>query len=387
MNKIAAIVILVAATAVSQAFGRFTYSVLYTEIRDDFELSNTIAGGIGSLNLVGYLLGSLVVAFTIGAFGLAKTAKFGLLGVTIGLMALSWSPNSVVTLGALFLTGLAAAGVWITTPALAANVLGPDRKGLAIGWVTTGVGIGFFAACLFDIAISSWRWVYATETAIGICTLLLLAFTVKTSPEPTTSSGLSPATLKRVPGWFNLCATYGIFAVGASLAMTFSAALLEEDAGFKEGSASLTFALIGLGLALGGPTMGWLSDSIGRNSAQLVSFAALAVSCILIANGHPIGAPVSTLLFGMAFTGVVINITTKVSGHLDDEAFGAAYALVTIVFGAGLAVGPQLGGIIADTSGSFRPALIVAACCAALGFALTLVDRKSEISTPLGRNT
>ncbi len=369
MNKITAIAILVAATAVSQAFGRFTYSVLYTEIRDDFELSNTVAGGIGSLNLVGYLLGSLVVAFTIGAFGLTKTAKFGLLGVTTGLMALSWSPNSVVTLGALFLTGLAAAGVWITTPALAANVLGPDRKGLAIGWVTTGVGIG------------------ATETAIGICTLLLLAFTVKTSPEPTTSSGLSPATLKRVPGWFNLCATYGIFAVGASLAMTFSAALLEEDAGFKEGSASLTFALIGLGLALGGPTMGWLSDSIGRNSAQLVSFAALALSCILIATGHPIGAPVSTLLFGMAFTGVVINITTKVSGHLDDEAFGAAYALVTIVFGAGLAVGPQLGGIIADTSGSFRPALIVAACCAALGFALTLVDRKSEISNPLGRNT
>ena len=163
MNKIAAIAILVAATAVSQAFGRFTYSVLYTEIRDDFELSNTMAGGIGSLNLVGYLLGSLVVAFTIGAFGLAKTAKSGLLGVTIGLMALSWSPNSVVTLGALFLTGLAAAGVWITTPALAANVLGPDRKGLAIGWVTTGVGIGFFAACLFDIAISSWRWVYAVS--------------------------------------------------------------------------------------------------------------------------------------------------------------------------------------------------------------------------------
>ena len=78
MTKTAALAILVAATAVSQAFGRFTYSVLYTEIRDDFGLSNTAAGGIGSLNLVGYLFGSLVVAFTIGAFGLAKTAKCGL---------------------------------------------------------------------------------------------------------------------------------------------------------------------------------------------------------------------------------------------------------------------------------------------------------------------
>ena len=387
MNKTAAIAILVAATAVSQAFGRFTYSVLYTEIRNDFELSNTMAGGFGSLNLVGYLLGSLIVAFTIGGLGLVKTLKFGLAGVTVGLIALSWSPNSLVTLGALFLTGLAAAGVWITAPAIAANILGPNRNGLAIGWVTTGVGIGFFAACLFDIAIANWRWVYATETGIGIGILLLIAFTIRASPEATPSSGLSPATLRRVPGWFNLCATYGVFAIGASLAMTFSVALLEEDAGFGESSASLTFALIGLGLALGGPVMGWLSDRMGRNSAQLISFAALAVSCILIATGHSIGAPISTLLFGVAFTGVVINITTKVSGHLDAEAFGAAYALVTIVFGAGLAVGPQLGGIIADSSGSFRPALVVAACCAAMGFALTLADRKSEAVDTLSRNT
>ncbi|MEC8828746.1 MAG: YbfB/YjiJ family MFS transporter, partial [Actinomycetota bacterium] len=58
------------ATAVSQSFGRFTYSVLYTEIRDDLGLSNTAAGGIGSLNLIGYLLGSLVVAFAVGRLGL-----------------------------------------------------------------------------------------------------------------------------------------------------------------------------------------------------------------------------------------------------------------------------------------------------------------------------
>lgn len=387
MSKSAAITILAAATAVSQAFGRFTYSVLYIEIRDDFDLSNTTAGGIGSLNLVGYLIGSLVVAFTIGALGLVKTAKYGLAGVTMGLILLSWSPNSLLTLVALFVTGFAAAGVWITTPALAANILGPTQRGLAIGWVTAGVGIGFFVACLLDITIASWRWVYATEAAIGVAALLLLVFTVKTSSNSVTSSGLSPSTLKQVPGWLNLCITYGIFAAGASLAMTFSAALLEEDAGFKERSASLTFALIGLGLALGGPTMGWLSDRIGRNSAQLVSLSALAMSCVLIATGHRVAAPTATLIFGMAFTGVVVNITTKVSGHLDAEAFGAAYAVLTIVFGAGLAVGPQLGGIIADSSGSFRPALIVAACCAVLGFLLTLADRRSEASDALSRNT
>ena len=379
MKKLVALSALVIATAVSQSFGRFTYSVLYIEIRDDFGLSNTVSGGIGSINLVGYLIGSLAVALTIGRLGLIKTVKCGVAGVVIGLILLSWAPNSLTAVLALFLTGFAAAGVWITTPALATNILGPDRRGLAIGWVTTGVGLGFFAACIFDAVITDWRAVYSLEAMIGIAAFGLLALTITSSPDAPISSGLSPNNLRQVPSWLSLCMIYGLFAIGVSLAMTFSAALLEEDAGFKERSASLMFALIGLGLALGGPTMGWLSDRIGRNSAQLVSFAFLTISCALIATGHPVAAPISTLLFGLAFTGVVVNVTAQVSGHLSAEAFGAAYAVLTIVFGAGLAIGPQLGGIIADSSGSFRPSLVLASCFAAAGLLLTFLDRKPKI--------
>ena len=379
MKKLVALSALVIATAVSQSFGRFTYSVLYIEIRDDFGLSNTVSGGIGSINLVGYLIGSLAVALTIGRLGLIKTVKCGVAGVVIGLILLSWAPNGLTAVLALFLTGFAAAGVWITTPALATNILGPDRRGLAIGWVTTGVGLGFFAACIFDAVITDWRAVYSLEAMIGIAAFGLLALTITSSPDAPISSGLSPNNLRQVPSWLSLCMIYGLFAIGVSLAMTFSAALLEEDAGFKERSASLMFALIGLGLALGGPTMGWLSDRIGRNSAQLVSFAFLTISCALIATGHPVAAPISTLLFGAAFTGVVVNVTAQVSGHLSAEAFGAAYAVLTIVFGAGLAVGPQLGGIIADSLGSFRPSLVLASCFAAAGLLLTFLDRKPKI--------
>ena len=77
MSKLASITSLVAATAVSQAFGRFTYSVLYIEIRDDFDLSNTLAGSIGSLNLVGYLLGSLLVAYTIATLAWYEQLDMG----------------------------------------------------------------------------------------------------------------------------------------------------------------------------------------------------------------------------------------------------------------------------------------------------------------------
>ena len=386
VNRIVALIALAATTAVSQSFGRFTYSVLYTDIRDDFGLSNTAAGGIGSLNLVGYLLGSLIVAFGVGRLGLIRTAKYGLAGVTVGLALLTWAPTASVVVFALFITGVTASGVWVAAPALAANVLGSARQGLAVGWISAGVGAGFVLSCIFDVVMSDWRSVYGTETLIGIACLVLFSLVFKDSSTSSSAKSPSPKTLQQVPGWLNLCATYGFFAIGGSLTMTFTVALLEEDAGYEADSASLIYSLIGVGMLTGGFLMGWLTDRVGRNSSQLLSLAVMAVSCVMIATGHKFGATVATMLFGVAFTGVVTAITAKVSHHLDAEAFGAAYAVVTIVFGAGLAIGPQLGGVIADSSGSFRPALLLAASCATLGLALTVADRREEKRDVLGRH-
>ncbi len=386
VNRIVALIALAATTAVSQSFGRFTYSVLYTDIRDDFGLSNTAAGGIGSLNLVGYLLGSLIVAFGVGRLGLIRTAKYGLAGVTVGLALLTWAPTASVVVFALFITGLTASGVWVAAPALAANVLGSDRQGLAVGWISAGVGAGFVLSCIFDVVMSDWRSVYGTETLLGIACLVLFSLIFKDSSPSSSAKSPSPKTLQQVPGWLNLCATYGFFAIGGSLAMTFTVALLEEDAGYQAHSASLIYSLIGVGMLIGGFSMGWLIDQVGRNSTQLLSLAVMATSCVMIATGHKFGATVATMLFGVAFTGAVTSITAKVSHHLDAEAFGAAYAVVTIVFGAGLAIGPQLGGVIADSSGSFRPALLLAASCATLGLALTVADRRQEKRDVLSRH-
>ena len=164
MNRVPTLFFLAVATAVSQSFGRFTYSVLYTEIRDDLGLSNTAAGGIGSLNLIGYLLGSLVVAFAVGRLGLARTAKYGLGGVVAGLALLGWAPATAAVVCALFLTGISAAGVWVAAPGLATTVLGPARRGVAAGWVSAGVGAGFVMACVFDVAMAHWQSVYRIET-------------------------------------------------------------------------------------------------------------------------------------------------------------------------------------------------------------------------------
>ncbi|MBW3666553.1 MAG: YbfB/YjiJ family MFS transporter, partial [Actinobacteria bacterium] len=44
---------------VAQAFGRFTYALVLPSVQEDFGISYTLAGTLGTLNLAAYLLSSL----------------------------------------------------------------------------------------------------------------------------------------------------------------------------------------------------------------------------------------------------------------------------------------------------------------------------------------
>ncbi len=76
----------------------------------------------------------------------------------------------------------------------------------------------------------------------------------------------------------------------------------------------------------------------------------------------------AAFVFGTSFTGIIASIAARVSDNLSGDEFGAAYGVATILFGLGLAAGPQLGGATADWFDSFGPAfgLAVAACVAGI---------------------
>lgn len=359
------------ATAVSQAFGRFTYAILLTDIRADLDVSNTTAGALGSANLAAYLAGTLVVSYALGSVGLARMSKIGIVVVTAGLALLAWGPGLSVVLAGLVLTGFAASGVWVTAPALATAELGVDRRGIAIGVVTSGVGIGIVAASWYD-TVADWRDVYRAEAAVGA--LLLVAALVwlrDPAPAPVRTARPGLAAIADVPGWRPLLWAYGLFAAGMALVVTFTVALLEDDAGYDPDQAALAFSLLGMGTVVGGPVFGATSDRFGRRIGLRGAFVLMAVTVAIMATGHRPGATIAAFGFGLSFTGVPVSIGARISDHARGERFGAAYGAATLAFGAGLTVGPQLGGLLADATGSFRPVFAVAVVCAATGLLLT----------------
>ncbi|WP_420446734.1 MFS transporter [Candidatus Poriferisodalis sp.] len=396
-RKLATLLTLAASAAVSQSFGRFTYSLLYTDLRDGFGLSNTAAGALGSLNLLLYVLGSLVVALTVGRMGLSGAVRIGLAGNVVGLALLAWSPNVGVAAAALALTGFCAAGVWVGTPGLAAELLGPLKRGAAAGWMTGGVGSGMVAAAVIDGLLSNPastsaeavlnaadlshpRNVYRIEFVIGAVALVALVVAVRRWTRTPARTGLSGAraALAKVPQAARLITSYTLHAFVVTTVLTFIVSHLEGYSDiFNSRSATLAFSSIGIGSIAGGPIFGRLADRLGRRRTVTIGFAVSTVSIITmtaypaLALGGPPLAVVSAFVFGTAFTGIIASIAARVSDNLQGDEFGAAYGLATIVFGLGLAAGPQIGGLLADWFDSFGPAFGLAVAACIVGIALT----------------
>ena len=394
-RRIGTLLTLAGAAAVSQSFGRFTYSLLYADMRDGFGLSNTVASALSSLNLLLYVVGSLVVALTVGRTGLSGAVRIGLAGNVVGLALLAWSPNVGVAAFALALTGFCAAGVWVGTPGLAAELLGPERRGAAAGWMTGGVGSGMVAAAAIDALLSRPdgtepgeavlvaadlshpRNVYRVELIIGAAILIALAVAVrKWSRTPgRTGFGGARAALAKVPQAGRLITAYTLHAFVVTTALTFIVAHLEGYADlFNARDATIAFSSIGVGSIAGGPIFGRSADRLGRRRTVTIGFCVSMISMVfmtaypLLEVGGQALAWTAAFIFGTSFTGIIASIAARVSDNLSGDEFGAAYGVATILFGLGLAAGPWLGGVTADWFDSFGPAfgLAVAACVAGI---------------------
>jgi MFS family permease len=380
-----------AAACVSQAFGRFTYSLLYTDVRDDLGLSNTVAGAVGSANLAAYLAGSLVVGLVVGRLGLPRTLRVGICGSTLSLVVLAWGPTLAVVLAATAAAGFFGAFVWITAPGLATAEVGPGRRGAAVGVIGAGIGIGIVSASVLAsvTAVDGWRRVYAVEAAVGAAVVVGVGVRHISEPKATTTTTPSrPGAVRGlgaiagVPGWAGLLVAYGLFALALSSFVTFTVAVLVEDAHWSRSRAALAFTCLGVGTVVGGPVFGPLSDRLGRSRVLFIAFVVIVAAGIVVPLGLWPWSLAAALAFGMAFTGVPTTVTARVSDFVSAERFGAAYSTATLAFGAGLLAGPQLGGALADGTGSFRPAFAVVVACALLGAVLAIrqpPDRTREI--------
>ena len=253
------IVILVALTAaVGQSFGRFSFGILLPAIRDDLGISNTLVGMLGAANVGAYLLGTLAVAWATSRYRLIKVMRLGLVLATLGLLVASVAGSAAMLAFSLFVMGVGGAFLWIPAPVIAADAMPASRRSIAVGLMSSGIGLGVMFASVLSgglrssLGDSAWSSVYQTQCAIAVVVLVLALLLVRHQQDlPSGSGGLGGfGALQRMSGWLPLLVAYSAFGFMYLLVMGFLTTRLEDDNGWYSADASLAFSVMGFAMIL-----------------------------------------------------------------------------------------------------------------------------------------
>jgi predicted MFS family arabinose efflux permease len=364
-----AVVLVALGAIVAQAFGRFTYSALLPAIRNDLGHSNTVAGFLGTVNVTAYLLGTFVVASLTSRLRLLTVFRSGFVFTLSGLAGAAFSPNAATLAVSLFAMGIGGAMIWIPSPALAVSAIGNERRGSAMGVIGAGIGAGIVFSGQMTRVLrdrsgdSAWRDVYRIELLLAIVAVIaIIAFVRHRQDAPVRTKGalVGFALLRTMPGWRALTSAYAAYGFSYLLALSFLTSRLEDDAGFTEGRAATMFALVGVGGILGGLLIGASADRVGERRTLTAGFACFAVALAAVMTGNVALVAVGSVLIGMMFSGLASVIAGYVVGHTSAETFGPIYAATTLAFGVAQLSSPQVGGLVADVTGSFTVVFILA---------------------------
>jgi len=375
------IVLLIAAgAAVAQSFGRFAYGLLLPAIRDDLAISNTLAGLIGAANVGAYLLGTLFVAWATSHYRLLSVLRLGLMLSTTGLLLAAVAPSPLLLAAALFLSGIGGACVWIPSPMIASDALPASQRGLAIGLMGSGIGIGVIFVSILGGSLRSsqgdhaWSSVYLTMAAIGLAILLGVLFMVRhQQARPTGGGGFGGfGALKRMQGWLPLIFSYATFGFIYLLVLGFLTSRLEDDSAWSSLDAATAFTLMGFAMIFGGPAFVALATRISTRLALAIAFALWPIFVFIVLMGAYIPTLMACIGLGFLFSGLPSLITLYVVENATPKDYGPSFAAATLAFGLAQTISPAVGGSLADISGSFTWVFLVSGTMGILGFIAAL---------------
>ena len=263
----------------------------------------------------------------------------------------------------------------------------PAQKGLMMGLVTSAYCAG---AIIFSKVFAIW----ATPGQFGSGMLVLAAslgvaagavvVLLRNGPASMGSPGnAKPRSLKQFqPQIVRLWAIYFFGVLSGMMALGHAAAVVSASGG-SVSQMTMGAMIVSAGSATGSVFCGWLADRIEPRHVLTGCLGGVLVSMIvLIAVNLPVVAIGGLGLVGFAYGALITIIPVITASQFEADVSLAVFGRVFTAWGVAGLVGPWLGGLVYDLSGSYRMAFIVAGGAALIALFVSMRQRPAGYATP-----
>jgi len=385
---------------------RLGYGLVLPEMIRDLGLSRTAGGTIYNAYLFSYLTLTPLSGFLTDRLGGRRVITVGALILGIGVLFMGAADSMWTACLAYAIAGIGATGMWTPIITIVQRWFASHRRGLALGILSTGYGLGFAAmGALFPFIVHQFSWRHSWYF-LGMGALVMVAanaLLLRSDPETLgidpwgersrAPEGLDDARLQASP--FRVRAVFGnrrFWFIGASYfsisyclygITTFMVDYARYQLGVPLEKASLLATVHGACQVIGVLTILPLSDYLGRRKTIILSNACIAC-CLagIVLGGHSTG--VLFFLVGVLamFYGATFPIYGACAGdYFPKEVMGTVMGLWTPFYGLGAVLVHWITGALRDSTGGYNEAFLITAVMGAVAVVLMAgVGKRNRIS-------
>jgi predicted MFS family arabinose efflux permease len=355
-----------AATAVAYGPARTGYGLFVPDFREEFGISTSAAGAIGSGLQVGFLLALVATALLVGRLGPRLLVAAGGATAVVGMLLVALASNPMTLAAGVFVAGMSAGFCWSPYNDLAGWTVRAELRSRVLSAVSTGTTLGIAVSGLVALAAVvgelPWRAVWLAFVAAAVLSAVLNGLLLPGMP----AGGEREAVRRPGVGWIFRAGSSPLFVVAFSFGVvnafywSFNADIV-SSAGFPLPNAGpILYAVLGAAGFVGLLT-GDLVERIGLDSTLRITLLCLGSGTMLlgIAPGSIAVVGAAAVLYGagVMFMSALLSLwSSTVFRERPSQGFTAAL----LFFGVGGVAGPAVLGAIGGAFG-IGSAFVVAA--------------------------
>lgn len=353
-----------------------------------------IGSYVGSLFLVGWALGGVLLGWAGDRFGRVRSFTAAVFIYAAFTLAAAWSPSWYVLVACRFLTGIGVGATLVLSAVVVAEAWDTRTRAVALGIVAIGYPIGIVSAGLVTYAVADWR----TGFLAGFLPLLLAVLCGLLLKESTQWRDLQRAHPSESLGYevrqlltpanridFLVGATiFGAMLVGLwatfSWIPTWAQNLVGPGVeGQQEGG--LVMMLLGLGGILGGAVSGFVANALGRKRALLLTFGGCFLASFLLFKTNAVFTPLvyAETTFLALFFGISQGILTAYIPELFPTTVRSTATGICFNAGRLITAGAVFFiGVLVPILGGYGQAIFVFSLTYVVGFVVTLFGKETK---------